>query len=272
MGLPMALRLKERGIDMSVFDRSPQRMEDAAAHGLGVAGSAADAVRHAGVVFSTVLDDAALLSLVDGPGGLAASMPHGSLLVEMSTVSPGASSRVAECLRAVGVRYLRAPVSGSVALAEQGTLSVFASGDAHDFEEARPLLAGLSSNQVHVGPGEAARVLKLAINMMVVASTSLIGEALAFAERNGLSRPMVVDALNASIVGSRHYQSRAESLKTRRYGSNGPLRLVAKDLGLALRLAEAQSLTLPIAAHCQAAIDRLIQQGHGDTEVTLLAD
>jgi 3-hydroxyisobutyrate dehydrogenase len=272
MGLPMACRLAQHGVGVRVFDRDAQRLQQAAAQGLVAAASVAQAVHGAQTVFSTVFDDAALCSLVDGPQGLAAAMPPGSLLVEMSTVSPAASARVAERLQAAGVRYLRAPISGSVGLAERGELSVFTSGDEADAVQARALLAHVSRHQQHVGAAEAARVLKLAINLMVVASTSLIGEALAFGERNGLPRAALVDALNASIVGSRHYQSRADSLKTRAYNANGPLRLVAKDLALALQIAREQGLDLPITDHCSAAVERLVQQGHGDVEVTLLAD
>lgn len=272
MGLPMAHRLAQQGVAVRVFDRDAQRMAQAASQGLAVAASVGDAVQGAAVVFSTVFDDAALWALVDGPQGLAECMPPGSLLVEMSTVSPAGSARVAVRLRAAGMRYLRAPVSGSVALAERGELSVFTSGDEADATQARPLLEGVSRSQQHVGVDEAARVLKLAINLMVVASTSLLGEALAFGERNGLPRATLVDALNASIVGSRHYQSRAESLKTRDYNGNGPLRLVAKDLDLALDIALAQGLALPITLHCGEAVQALVRQGHGDIEVTMLAE
>ncbi len=272
MGWPMSRRLAAAGLAVTVCDRDPARQALARAHGVALAPSAAEAARNADIVFSMVYDDAALNAVVEGPDGLLGVMQPGRLLVDMSTVSPAASAQVARRLARAGIAYLRAPVSGSVALAEAGTLTVFVSGEKRDFDRLVPLGRHLADNLHYVGPDESARVVKLAINLMVATSTALMGEALAFGEAQGLARETLVDALNASIVGSRHYQARAAALKTRRYGSSGPIDLVRKDLGLVLDLARDCGVELPLTAHVDADLSRLQASGHGATEITALVE
>ena len=257
---------------MVAYDSAPERLALAVMQGVAAGASVADACSGAGVVFSMVFDDAALEQVVSGRGGVAQALASGALFVDMSTVSPAASARVAEALAARRIRYLRAPVSGSVPLAEAGTLTVLASGDQADFEALGPLLSCFSGARHYLGAGEAARVVKLAINLMVASSTALIGEALALGESQGVARDVLVDALNASIVGSRHYAARAASLKSRRYNRNGPVDLVAKDLALTLDLAHACGLRLAITEQVSAALGALHRQGHGGTEITILAE
>lgn len=275
MGWPMSRRLAAAGLPLTVCDRDPARQAQARAQGMALAASPADAGRKADIVFSMVYDDAALNAVVEGLGGsegLATAMRPGTLLVEMSTVSPAASARVAGRLAAAGIAYLRAPVSGSVALAEAGTLTIFASGNRADFERITPVLRHISESRHFVGADESARVVKLAINLMVATSTALIGEALAFGESQGLEREALVNALNASIVGSRHYQARAAALKSRCYGSSGPVDLVRKDLALVLALAGRCGVELPLTARVDDDLSHLQARGDGATEITVLAE
>lgn len=272
MGLPMCLHLARAGVFVKAVDRLPDRVEAAAGHGVAPAASITDVVRNADVVFSMVFDDDALRDVVEGPTGVAAAMTPGTVFVDMSTVSPTVSAQVAQVLEDRGLRYVRAPVSGSVPLAQAAQLTILVSGERADFELLLPLLSLLSQSQHYVGSRESARVVKLAINLMVAASTALIGEALALGERQGVGREVMVDALNASTVGSRHYAARAQSLKTRAYNGNGPLHLVAKDLDLALGIARAGGLNLAITELVRVQLAQLIQSGHRDTEVAVLAE
>lgn len=272
MGLPMCTNLVRGGVQVVAFDRMPERLALAAHAGVKPATTVGGVAQAANVVFSMVFDDAALegvvAELVEGPS----AMTPGGVFIDMSTVSPDASSRVAQQLAQHGIRYLRAPVSGSVPLAQAATITVLASGERADYESVRSLLALLSREQRYVGTGEAARVVKLAINLMVATSTALIGEALALGERQGVSRDVMVDALNASIVGSRHYEARAASMKSRTYNSNGPVHLIAKDMGLATRIAQNCGLHLAFTETVQHYLQQLLASGQGDTEVTVLAE
>lgn len=272
MGLPMCLHLARGGVSVRAIDRLQDRVDAAVGQGVAPAISVADAALGADVVFSMVFDDDALMDVVDGPRGVVDAMAPGKVFVDMSTVSPSASARVAQLLEKRGIRYVRAPISGSVSLAQAAQLTVLVSGERADFAEVQPLLALFSQSQHHVGPRESARGVKLAINLMVAGSTALIGEALAFGEEQGITRDVMVDALNASIVGSRHYAARAQSLKSRAYNGNGPLHLVAKDLDLALGIARSLGLHLAITEYARARLAELVEAGHCDTEVSVLAE
>lgn len=272
MGLPICRNLIQQGFRVLAFDRAPERCQLAAQAGAELAGRAREVAERADMVFSMVYDDAALERLVTADGGLFSGFRPDSLYVDMSTVSPGLSAEIAALLKQQSVRYLRAPVSGSVGMATTATLSILASGEAADLAECEPVLAAMSSTRTYVGPGEAARVIKLVINMMLVNATVLIGEALKFGEQGGVPRAMLVQAINQSIVGSRHYTARADSLMSRQYGSAGPVRMAEKDLSLALHIAQAGQITLPLTQAIYRCVAAAISAGHADTEVTVLAE
>lgn len=272
MGLPICANLVKGGVDVIALDRRPERTALAAEAGARAATSTAQLVTGSDIIFSMVYDDAALEVLLSGADGVLASILPGTLFIDMSTVSPAVSAWAAGMLAKNGVRYLRAPVSGSVPLAQDGTLAVMASGKRSDFEDCLPVLRLFSSLQTYVGEGEAARVIKLVINMMVVNATALIGEALSFGERSGVPRETLVDAINSSIVGSRHYQSRADGLKNRRYTSAGPVSMAAKDVDMVLAIARNQALSLPLTSYIRQYVTQMIHEGKGDLEVTALAE
>lgn len=272
MGLPICSNLVQRGFRVLAFDRAPERCQLAAQVGAGVAGSACEVAEQADLVFSMVYDDAALERLVTAGDGLLSGFRPGSLYVDMSTVSPGLSAELAALLKQQSVRYLRAPVSGSVGMATSATLSILASGEAADLAECEPVLAAMSSSCTHVGPGEAARVIKLVINMMLVNATVLIGEALKFGEQGGVPRATLMQAINQSIVGSRHYAARSDSLVSRQYGNAGPVRMAEKDLRLALDIAQAEQLSLPLTEAIYRCVTAALSAGHAETEVSVLAE
>ncbi len=272
MGLPLCKRLLDAGYCVLVYDRMAERMSQAVSAGATAARSIQAVAAQCDLLFSMVYDDAAFDAVVTGVEGVLAGIRPGSLYVDLSTVSPQVSKEMAELLVRNGVRYLRAPVSGSVGLAESGDLTVLASGQRQDLQACLPVLKRFSRRQSYVGPGEAARVTKLVLNAMVVGSTVLIGEALDLGEAAGLSREGLVDAINDSIVGSAHYVSRAEGLKHRRYGSAGPVQMAAKDLDLAFGLEDIDGLGLPVLRYARARVGSALEQGLSGVEVTVLAE
>lgn len=272
MGLPICKNLLKAGCEVVVFDRLPERVELAVAAGATPADSIRQIAQRCDLLFSMVFDDSAFEAIVTGADGVLAGIRPGSLYIDMSTVSPRVSKEMAVLLAQAGVRYLRAPVSGSVGLAEAGDITVLVSGEQEDMQACLPILKLFSRAQTYEGPGEAARIVKLVVNTMVVGSTVLIGEALALGESAGLPRERLVDAINASIAGSRHYAARADALKHRRYGNAGPMHLVAKDMDLALALDGGGNLELPMLRYARSRVGSVIEQGLGEIEVTALAE
>jgi hypothetical protein len=200
MGEPIARRLLDAGHELCVWNRTPERASGLVAQGATVLSSPGEAWQHAEVCVTMVLDDRAL---ADVTGELFRRPREGAVLIDMSTVSPAASRQVAEAASAAGVAYLRAPVSGNPSVVEAGNLGIMVSGDAEVFGRMEGLLRDIGPNVFHVGEAEEARVLKLALNLMIAGNAQLIAEAL----RIGATR--IVGGLGGSAStdgGCRHHR------------------------------------------------------------------
>ena len=266
MGTPISRRLMAAGAELTVFDVIQANMDALAAEGATAADSAAAVCRASDAVFSMLPDDGVLLSAVTGAGGVAETLGPGKTFIDMSTVSPGVSAQVAEALAGTGGAYLRCPVSGSTATAASGSLAVFCSGPAEAFEDCREVLAAFSAAQTHFGPAEEARVVKLMINMIVVATPWLIGEALAIGGRLGLDWQDMVDAVGSSVVASPLVVYKVEPMKARDWTPAAPIDLTAKDLGMALDVAASNGFELPVSALLQKTIEGFQARGEGQED------
>lgn len=205
MGNPMASRLIEAGHRLTVCDPVAENRANLVARGAHVAATPGDLAGRCGVIFSTIPNDAVLEDVIYGGeerGGLLAQISAGAVLVEMSTVSPDISRRVGGDLARRGVGYLRCPISGSTALARTGSLTALASGDAGAWERVTPLLDLLAARKFYLGQGEEARYMKLVLNTLVGATSSILGEALALGATGGLSDGQMMEVIAESAVAS----------------------------------------------------------------------
>ena len=248
MGRPMCLNLVKAGFSVAAYDKDAGKIAAVVAGGASAAASPASLAAHSDLVISMIFDDAALQDVVLGQSGIIDAMRPGAAYIDMSTVSPAASEHIARRLEERKVPYLRAPVSGTVVLAETARLSTYVSGPKEAYAACLPVLRALCAKQKYVGAGEEARLVKLAINLMVQMSTAVLGEALAFGTRAGLDRSMLMDAINDSIVASPHYQTRSEWFKHRERSPVADLAMTTKDMDLALSVAQAHGAALPIAS------------------------
>ena len=245
MGFPMARNILAGGHEVAAFDAKPERLSRLKECGAAAAASVADACSGAAVVFSSIPDDFALRRVAFG--GVLASIGEGAAYVDMSTVSPEASREVAAAAERQGTLYLRAPVSGSVVLAESASLTVIASGPEPAFEACLPLLKLLGSKVYHVGEEEQARYLKLAVNNMVHATAVAMAEALAVGRRGGVEWRKMLEVMAASAVGSPLVQYKAEALKDRDFSPASFVATAAKDQDLFVDAAEACGVKLDVA-------------------------
>lgn len=272
MGRPMVLNLLRAGHRVRVYDLNPSAAAPLLAAGAETAASPRELAVGCEWVFSTIFDDAGLREIALGEEGLRSGARPGLAWLDMSTVSPAVSAEVAQGLAGCGIAYLRAPVSGTVALAESARLSTFVSGPRDAYERALPLLRLLTARQSHVGPADEARAVKLLINLLVFTSTAALGEALAFGARAGLDRGLMLDAINDSIVGSSHYRAKTEKLKARDYSPAGSLALVTKDLDLAFDVAHRTGVPMPLAAQVREQLAALQARGLSGLDVAALAE
>ena len=186
MGLPIVEHLVRAGFTVQVHDRDASRthlLQER--HGIAVAQNAAELARQSDVILSMVNDDYALRAVALDQHGVCAGLRTGKIYIDLSTVSPAVSAQVAAGIPS-GASFLRAPVSGSVAAAEAGTLTIYCSGSRAAYDASLLILQAFSAQRFHVGDADEARLLKLLINAIVVSEPVIFGEAIALGMRGGL--------------------------------------------------------------------------------------
>lgn len=278
MGAPIAARLEQAGHQLAVWNRSAAAAEPFAGRGVTVLSHPSDAWRHAEVAITMLADDAAVRAVTLGANGLLSSGPERDgpeqsgprALIDMSTISATASAEVAAACEDRGCTYLRAPVSGNPSVVAAGRLGIIISGPEAEFERLTPLLRDIGPNLFHVGGGEQARIVKLALNLMIGGTTQLLAEALVLGERHGLERQRLLEVIAGSAIGSPYVNYKQETLLSGDYTSTFTARLLYKDLGLALAAGHDASVPLPVTALVQQLVEGCIAQGMGDLDLAVL--
>jgi 3-hydroxyisobutyrate dehydrogenase-like beta-hydroxyacid dehydrogenase len=270
MGEPIARRLLDAGHALSVWNRTPGRGAALADAGAEMLSTPREAWEAADVCVTMVLDDAALLGVTTGDGGLLTAGDEGRVLVDMSTVSPKASREVAEAAVRAGVGYLRAPVSGNPSVVEAGNLGIMVSGDEQVFRQVEEMLRDIGPNVFYVGSGEEARILKLALNLMIAGNAQLIAEALVLGEAHGLDRARMLEVMGASAVGSPFVKYKTAALLQDDYAASFTGYAMWKDLSLALAAAHEAHAPLPVTATIQQLVEGCIGAGWGELDLMAL--
>lgn len=272
MGAPMAARIAERGFSLTVWNRTPGRAEQLASGGARVVGSLRELAAGRNVIITMVSDGAAALSVWTGPGGLLETCRPGSIGIDMSTTGPHAAREIGVQAARAGVRFLDAPVSGSVALAEQGKLTTLVGGEPTVLAIALPVLEAMTAKQLHLGPQGAGAAMKLAVNIMIAAVNQAIAEGLALTAEAAIDPRDAYEAFLVSAVSSPFLRYKRDA-----YLSPGAepvsftTALMAKDLQLALDIAEAAGLPLTLTATAKDSLDRATAAGFGDADFACLA-
>lgn len=249
MGRPMAGRLAGSEFPLTVWNRSPGRTAALAAAGAAVAGSPAELAASSDVVITMLSDAAAVRAVLAGPGGVLPAMPAGGIVVDMSTIGPAAARELGGHAAEHGVGFVDAPVSGSVALAEQGMLTTMAGGPLTAFERVRPVLARLTRAQLYLGPPGAGAAMKLAVNILIAATNQAVAEALALAAGSGIDPAAAYDTLTSSAVSSPFLEYKRQAfLDPGAAPVSFTTALMSKDLGLALSVAGGTPLPVTAAA------------------------
>jgi 3-hydroxyisobutyrate dehydrogenase-like beta-hydroxyacid dehydrogenase len=212
MGGRIAGRLHSHGYDVYGTNRTRSKADALIEEGLLWCDSPREVAEAADVVFSMVTDDDALEAVTAGPDGILAGLSAGHIYVDMSTVSPQTSRELSERVAARGASMLAAPVSGSLADAETGTLVIIVGGDAVAFERVQRILLQLGSTVTFVGDNGQALLLKLATNIILAVQVLAFSEGVLLADQSGIARDVAVDVLTRSAIGSPMLQTR-ESLE-----------------------------------------------------------
>ena len=266
MGVPMAGFLLQAGYPLAVYSPTAASRAKLVALGAREADNVAEVVRDAQVVFSSISDDAALRDIALGPNGVLANVAPDTVFAETSTVSSEVSEQVAVEAQRAGVAYLRMPISGNAASARQGNVTVMVSGPAAAWEKVRPLVEAFSKNQVYLGDGEQARVMKLVVNALVINLAQTIAEALALGSKAGLDWDAMLDTLDQSTLASPWLKVKIAALKEHDYEATMSARLILKDIDLMLAAARSNEVPMPLTANTRTLMQVLVNEGFGEED------
>ncbi len=247
MGRPMALNLLKAEFPVVIWNRTKSKTQELAKAGAKVASSAREAAAQADVLITIVSDPAALESVLWGEGALEA-LRRGSVLVDSSTVSAALAKRISAEAAARGVEFLDAPVTGGTWGAEKGELVFMVGGEAATLKRVEPVLAAMGKKWFHLGPNGAGQTVKVAMNLILALQVQALAEALALVIGAGVPGENLVAVLQASMARAAVLDVKAPMILKRDYTPSFPLRLMHKDLGLALDLANQIGVPLPACA------------------------
>ena len=270
MGVPICIRLKGAGFRVTALCRNAGAEAVARTHGFEIAHTIAEAAKGADVVVSAISDDHALVDIALGAGGLNSCLSHEQIYLDMSTVSPDASARVASALKSNQCAYLRAPVSGSTATAAQGALTALVSGPSETFDVLSEFFGAFTKKAFLVGAGEEARYLKLAINAMVGATSALLAETLALARKGGLDDTTIMDVICESAVASPLIQYKRAAVTTGDYRAAFSVAQMLKDFDLIEQAAAATSCDMPLISSIRDLYRETVAQGLGGQDFFVL--
>jgi 3-hydroxyisobutyrate dehydrogenase-like beta-hydroxyacid dehydrogenase len=267
MGTAVGERLLDAGRELVVFNRTEAKAAPLVERGARAAGSAEELAAEADVVLTSLADDDALETVA---AELVPAARPDALLVDLSTISPSASARVAALAADAGVLYLRAPVSGNPAVVRAGNLTFIVSGPREARERAEPVLLDVGRAVHDVGDAEQARIVKLAINLVIAGLAQLMAEALVLGEASGVSRRALLETMGDSAAGAPFVKYKTEPLLRDDYSATFTTALMEKDLDLVLDAAERAGVGLPLAGELKALVRSAIQAGHGDDDFMAL--
>lgn len=241
MGGAMAANLVKAGHQVKVWNRTAGKTVE----GAETAASPADAARDVDVVWMCVSDTKAVESVLFGPQGVHESLAEGMVVVDSSTISPAATRQFAERVRSRGGQYVDAPVTGSKAGAENGTLIFIVGGDQPVIERIKPLFAAMGKQFFRMGDSGKGQAAKLAMNLQIAMIYEGFAEALTLASKMGVPPDTLMPLVQASMVRSGVVEYKAPFVMKRDFSPNFPLRLMHKDLRLALEAAKEARVKLP---------------------------
>ena len=271
MGAAMAANVARAGFETSAWNRTPGRALELDELGVRRFDSPADLARSSDVVVSIVSDTPDVEAVLFGPDGVAEGAQPGTLVVDMSTISPSATRDFAARLRERSVAMIDAPVSGGSEGAQKGTLTIFVGGVAEDLERARPVLEAMGKTITHVGPIGSGQAVK-AVNQVILAGTYLgVAEGIVLALKSGLDVEQVVGALGGGAAQSWVLANRSGRMLANDYPLGFKVALHRKDLNIALAMARELGAELPVSSLAEALEADLMAAGHADDDMSALA-
>lgn len=271
MGKPMACNLIRAGHRLTVYDLSQESITETVAAGAEPGKSAKDVAARSEVTITMVPDGPEVEAAVLGSDGALEGAASGSIIVDMSSISPLVAQKVGTACEEKGVGFLDAPVSGGEPKAIEGTLAIMAGGKQEIFDTVLPLFQVMGASAVLTGPVGAGNTTKLANQIIVAVNIAAMSEALVLATKAGLDPEVVFNAIKGGLAGSTVLNAKAPMVISRNFKPGFRVRLHQKDLRNALSAAEAMKVSLPFTGLVQQVLVALMNNDRGDLDHSAIA-
>jgi 3-hydroxyisobutyrate dehydrogenase-like beta-hydroxyacid dehydrogenase len=262
MGRAMATNLAKAGHEVTVWNRTAGKEVE----GARVAATPAEAAQSAEVVWMCVSDTAAVENVLFGANGVEQSLAEGMIIADSSTISPSATRKFAERVARKGVQYVDSPMTGSKAGAESGTLLFMIGGDEQTIEKLKPLYAAMGKKIFRMGETGKGQSAKLVMNLQIALIYEGFAEALTLAAKLGVDAENLSSLINSSMVKSGVVEYKLPFVLRRDFSPNFPLRLMRKDIRLALEAAKEARVKLPGLETVEEIYEVAVEDGHADLD------
>jgi 3-hydroxyisobutyrate dehydrogenase len=270
MGSRLTRRLHSSGWSVCAWNRSPEPARELRQNGVPITASVASLVADSDVILSCLANDAAVHSVFFDRGGVFSAAKAGSIVLEMSTISPQLSRLLHHQAAIQGVRLLDLAISGSTPAVEAGTVTLLAGGEQRTFEECAPIYESIAKQWFLIGPGPAGILMKLVVNLLLGVEMQAIAEAVSLGEHLLLDRNVLLDVLSKTTLIPPALTGKIQKIRNGDYSPQFPLRLMSKDMDLVMEAAETSSAVLPAAAVVQSVLASSLS-ANGDLDLAAVA-
>jgi len=271
MGSPMSKNLLKAGFELTVWNRTISKMDEIAASGAKPATSAGEVAQRSEVTITMLTGSSDSEEVILGKNGVLEGMKPGTAVIDMSTISPAVSKRVATEVAKKGCKMLDAPVGGSVGAAAQASLTIQVGGEKQVFEAHRDIFAAMGKNIYHIGENGMGCYIKLVANAIMGTNMAVLAEAMCLGAKAGISTDTMLEVLKNSGSASRVLEIRGPNMVKGEYRAQFMLKLLFKDLGQALDTAAMDSVPLPIVSLARQIYAQALVDGKGDEDFSAVA-
>jgi 3-hydroxyisobutyrate dehydrogenase-like beta-hydroxyacid dehydrogenase len=262
MGFPMARHLKEKGHEVTVYNRTAAKAQDwVKQHGGRAAATPAEAAKGQDFVMTMVGNDDDVFAVTTGPGGALEAMSKGTILVDHTTASADCARKVFEAAKAKGIDFIDAPVSGGQAGAENGKLTVMCGGEQAPFDRAKPVMDSYARAVTLLGPAGAGQLTKMVNQICIAGLVQALSEGIAFAEKAGLDADLVLDVISKGAAQSWQMENRGKTMHARKFDFGFAVDWMRKDLGIAMAEARRNGAKLPVTQAVAGFYDEVSRNG-----------
>jgi len=269
MGSRLTRRLDSFGWRVRAWNRTPKHADELNKWGIAIAPSIADLTAESDVILSSLANDAAVLSVYLDTDGVFSTATPGTIILEMSTISPELSRRLHQEARTRGIKFLDVAISGSTPAVEAGTITLLAGGEKETFEQCVPIFDSIARQWFLIGPGSSGVQMKLVVNLLLGLDMQAIAEAVSLGEHLQIDRNVLLRVLSKTAVIAPAIVGKLQKIKANDYSPEFPLRLMSKDMDLVMDAARASGADLPAASVAQSTLASNVRT-NGDLDLSAI--